>query len=49
MTQKEYRHTVQAHRNGVSKAELYLEFNLGRDAKGNKKGFLQVYQQQKEN
>lgn len=40
MTEQQYGDAVQAYRDGVRKANAYLELNLERDVKGNKKNFL---------
>jgi len=39
-TWEEYRDVVRAYREATSKAKAYLEFNLARNVKDNKKGFF---------
>lgn len=46
MTQEEYRD--QMCRDRLRNAKAHLELNLARGLKSNKKGFLQVYQQHRE-
>lgn len=48
MVQEEYKDTIQECKVKIRKSNACLILHLARDMKDNKKGFCQVYQQQKE-